>query len=242
MVLSERMDTTNRILDRAEAIYATEGLEGLSLRAITEVGDIDLPSVNNRFSTRMALIEGMLLRFFAPIDTERLNLLRQLETDHGAKIRPTHVMSAVLLPLLRELTHSEPAPQRILFFTRAATDPAPVIRNIMMTEFKMRGDQFDSAFVKSASELSPEEVIWRTRLFCNALPGTISNHNAVNMCITLLAQPGMTTRKVLIHFCTLLERLMSDMAPRTDVPAMVDESLDAWSRMQTVRTLTLVRA
>lgn len=237
------MDTTNKILDTAEAIYATEGLEGLSLRAITEFGDIDLPSINHRFSTRMALIEAMLLRFFSPINTERLNLLMRLEAEHGAKIRPTHVMSAVLLPLLRELMqHSELAPHRILFFTRSATDPAPIVRNIIMSEFKTRGDQFDEAFVKSAPELAPEEVIWRTRLFCNVLPGTISNHSAVNMCISLLAQPGMTTRNVLIHFCTLLERLMSDGLPSVDVPALVDESLDAWSRLQTIQALKLVRA
>ena len=76
-------DTKARILDAAEALFASSGFAGASLRSITADADANLAAVNYHFGSKDDLIQAVFARRLTPLNEERLRLLDQLEADAG---------------------------------------------------------------------------------------------------------------------------------------------------------------
>ncbi len=231
------MGTRNKILDAAEVIYAHDGAEGLTLRLITERAGVNLAAINYHFGTKEALAHEMLLRLLEPLYEERLSLLALLETGAGEDLRPTHVITAILLPLMRELTRAGQASHRVAFYLRLASDPSSMVRQFVSAHFRGTSDRFDDAFVRSASRLPRHEALWRSRLFINAFPGTIGNQNTASMLSELLLRPGITTKDVLIHFGAVLECVTSGSADDAHMESLVDRILERLADTPTLRAL-----
>lgn len=217
-------------------LYATEGIEGLSLRTIAERGAVNLAAVNYYFRTKVALTEAMLERALGPLCDERLALLAQLESECRSSLRPTHVLAAILLPMVRELIQPDiDATHRRQLLFRLTTDQSPVVRNFLIAAFQPRADQFDAAFIRCTPQLAPAEVLLRARLFCNALPGSLNNANTVVICQSLLQRANIDCREILIYFASQLESGLSELFGAIKVPEIVDEVLHVLSGTRTLR-------
>ena len=65
-------DTKTRILDGAEQMFAREGFHNTSLRALTDLAEANLASVNYHFGSKEALLQTVIERRLLP-----LNIIRQ---------------------------------------------------------------------------------------------------------------------------------------------------------------------
>ena len=74
-------DTKERILDAAERLFARQGLEGFSLRAVTAEAGVNLAAVNYHFGSKAALLRSLVRRAFASVNAEQLCLLDALEVE-----------------------------------------------------------------------------------------------------------------------------------------------------------------
>ena len=74
-------DIKDRILNAAERIFAKQGLEAVSLRAVTAEAGVNIAAVNYYFGSKAALLQAMTQRHFAPVNAEQLHGLEILETD-----------------------------------------------------------------------------------------------------------------------------------------------------------------
>ncbi len=70
-----------RILDSAERLFARNGFEATSLRAIIVEARVNLASVHYYYRSKEGLIRAVIERRFAPINQERLRLLEECQTD-----------------------------------------------------------------------------------------------------------------------------------------------------------------
>ena len=245
------------MLDSAEVIYATEGVEGLSLRTIAERANANLAAINYHFRTKSALTEAMLTRALGPLTEESAHLLNLLQTEYGSNLQPVHILAAMLLPIIRELgmpkaslqatpqTSLQPLPQtpphRLQFLQRTTTDQSPFVRQLMSNAFTVHTERFDKAFVQSFPAKSAVDAVLYFRLFCNALPGSLCNHNTFAICRLLVARPGTMPRDILLFFAMMLNRctLMPEAEmPRTDVHTTVDDIMRVLADTDTVSTLT----
>lgn len=75
------IDTKDRILNAAERIFAEQGLEAVSLRAVTTEAGVNIAAVNYYFGSKAALLQAMTQRHFAPVNAEQLHRLEMLETN-----------------------------------------------------------------------------------------------------------------------------------------------------------------
>ncbi len=205
MQLRDPISTRNRILDACEQIYADEGVEGITLRVITEKARVNLAAVNYHFGSKDILAAEILKRRLTPIHEERLSLLKKLEQERGDVLKPTHVLSAILLPIMRLILLPDKPAYSMAFLLRCSSDPSPLMRTAMASEFEAMSEAFDQAFVRSASILGPGDVIWRSRVFFNAFPGTIANQNTLTMLQNMMQKPGTSCADVLIQFGSVLE-------------------------------------
>ena len=55
-------NTQSRVLDAAERLFAEQGFEGASIRAIVDAANVNLAAVHYHFKSKEALLEAVLLR------------------------------------------------------------------------------------------------------------------------------------------------------------------------------------
>ena len=217
---SSALSTRARILACAEQAYAYHGLVDFTLRSLAEAAAVNLAAINYHFRNKQALIEAMLIRVLSPIYQERADLLSHVRRHYGENIQPTHVMAALLLPLLKEIL-IRPETHHISFMRQSASDTDPAVRAVLTRHFSAIGLQFDQAFAHSASEVPKDEAIWRSRVFCNALPGSVNNRSTGELCISLLANPAMSIQDAMVKLGCLAESVLVGYAKKSHVAHVV---------------------
>ena len=76
--------TRESILDTAEALFAQQGHDGTSMRQITGAAGVNLASVNYHFGSKESLVQAVLKRRLAVLNSERMRLLDELEAQPRA--------------------------------------------------------------------------------------------------------------------------------------------------------------
>lgn len=96
------------LLDVAEKILASKGLQALTIRELTQAAGVNLATVNYVFGTKDSLLIGLLQRMLRPMTFERLRRFDALEAAGNPALR--EVVSALVEPLaqMRE-QHGTPA-------------------------------------------------------------------------------------------------------------------------------------
>lgn len=198
--------TRKKVLDAAEQAYASVGVEGLTLRFVTERALVNLASINYHFGTKRALAEEMLVRRLDPLHVDRLALLEAAEHAFGPNLRVAHVVAAVVLPGIDRMLAPASGSHLAAFFSRCAADPAPLIRDAMTAQFLKYGERFDAAFVRCMPDQPEQRTLWRVRLLFNATSGTIMNPNAITLLQSLLAeQPALTLADIVARFAAVID-------------------------------------
>ncbi|MGI4862172.1 MAG: TetR family transcriptional regulator [Janthinobacterium lividum] len=203
--MRDSLSTRKKVLDAAEEAYATIGVEGLTLRLVTERALVNLASINYHFGTKRALAEEMLRRRLDPLHSDRIALLDAAEHAFGDSLRVTHVVAAIVLPGIGRILGSESRQHLAAFFSRCAADPSPLIRHAMTSQFQTYSERFDAAFVRCLRGTPASNVLWRVRLLFNAIPGSVMNPNAITLLQNLMAHPTLTLADIVVQFAAVID-------------------------------------
>src|ERR1700728_3725650 len=95
------MNTKDRILDTAEHLFARDGFDATSLRAITAEAGVNLAAVNYHFQSKEALVQAVIGRRMGPVNAQRLALLDAYEAEAGDDAVPVaKILDAFLRPVV----------------------------------------------------------------------------------------------------------------------------------------------
>lgn len=156
--------TKDRILRAAEKLFAAEGFEKVSLRAITQAAEVNLASVNYHFGSKDALIDAIIENIVEPVNTDRLRRLDELEATHG-KEKPLplrDILVAFLHPLVVAIKESDLSEQ--LFFRlmgRCMSQPDYHVPETAIPKFREVVARFSAAASRTLPQIPPELVLWR---------------------------------------------------------------------------------
>src|ERR1700744_12731 len=102
------MNTKDRILDAAERLFARDGFEATSLRAITTEAEVNLAAVNYHFQSKEALVQAVIGRRMGPVNARRLALLDAYEAQSGRHpVSFDKILEAFLRPVVEMVgTHA----------------------------------------------------------------------------------------------------------------------------------------
>lgn len=93
--------TKSRILDTAEKLFATQGIEKTSMRQITSEAGVNLAAINYHFGNKENLIKTVLRRFIASLDRQREHFLEAAGKQSGSSgVTIRDVVRAFLSPWL----------------------------------------------------------------------------------------------------------------------------------------------
>lgn len=156
--------TRNRLLDAAERLFATQGIQGTSLRMINDAaGAKNVSAAHYHFGSKDGVIEALVTRRMGELAEERLANLAAVEAAAGDRAPDVRaVVEAVLLPFLQTLM----PPRRTYFATflaRAGGDPTVPIERLAPPAFWRMIERFLTLVRRAHPELSEHVVAVRIR-------------------------------------------------------------------------------
>ena len=104
-----REETTTRILDAAERLFARDGLHGVTLRAVAAEAGVDTALVHYYFEDKARLFTSTFGRRAEVVNRMRLESLDRYEAEHGEAMTVRGVLDAFLRPLFLLLNEGDPA-------------------------------------------------------------------------------------------------------------------------------------
>ena len=104
-----REETTGRILDAAERLFARDGLHGVTLKAVAAEAGVDTALVHYYFEDKAKLFTATFGRRAEVVNTMRLNSLDRYEATLGDAMTVRGVLDAFLRPLFELLDQGDPA-------------------------------------------------------------------------------------------------------------------------------------
>lgn len=158
-------NTSERILDAAEEVFAEVGYSGATLRMVAARAGVTQALINYYFGSKYGLYEAVFIRRGRVISDERMKLLEELKQRSDITVQD--VVKAFLAPTIA----MRDAPGGRLFLrlqARLHTEPADI-------SYKLRSGAYDTstrAYVQMLARVCPDltatDVNWRMGLMIGA--------------------------------------------------------------------------
>ena len=152
-------DTRLRILAAAEVLFAKDGYECMSMRAVTRQACVNLAAVNYHFGSKRDLVMEMLRRHIDPINARRLEMLEAVrkESVRRKKLPLRPLVVAFIEPMLK-WTHDAGEMHIFRMVGRCITAPAELDDAIYMEFFSDLVVTFLTALQEALPDV-PEAVL-----------------------------------------------------------------------------------
>lgn len=157
---AEKLSNARAVLDAAEELFCSRGYAGVSMRDIATAANTHLATANYHFGSKAGLFEAVFMRRCAPVNTRRVELLREYRAAGRTSLADT--IEAYISPLF------ERGPE--------GGDPGQVARLIMLfskqllsnpdehSYFQGFYEEVSRAFIGSIDEAVPslrfEDAVW----------------------------------------------------------------------------------
>jgi AcrR family transcriptional regulator len=112
-------DTRERVLNAAERLFGTRGIDAVSVRDITDTAGANVAAVNYHFGSKHGLIVAIVQRRADQLGQRRSELLDELERAGTVELRS--VIEAMVLPTV-ELIEADPGGRFYVSFLAALDD------------------------------------------------------------------------------------------------------------------------
>ncbi len=167
------MTTKDRLLDAAERLFAHNGVEATSLRAITAEAGVNLAAVNYHFQSKEALLHAVIARRLNPVNEKRLAMLSACEASARASALPLEpVLDALLRPVFELL--SGPGKEFTPLIGRIFTESAELTEQVFQKHLAHVAQRFVAAFQRALPDLPLVELLWRLQFVFGVMSHTMS--------------------------------------------------------------------
>ena len=166
------MTTKDRILDAAERLFARQGVEATSLRAITAQAGVNLAAVNYHFQSKESLLHAVIARRLNPVNEKRLAMLDACEEAAGDGPLPLdEVLDALLRPVFEML--SGQAKEFTPIMGRIFTESAELTEQVFQKHLAHVAQRFLPAFQRALPDLPLVELLWRLQFVYGVMSQTM---------------------------------------------------------------------
>lgn len=169
---TQQIDTKQRLLDVAERLFALNGYQGTSLRAITTEAQANLAAVNYHFGSKEALLEAVLQRRLGPLNKAREEHLHQvLQAAETRQVSPRciDVLRAFVEPTLCFREEGPGARHFLLLIGRSVAEADDAVRLSFLRQVKPVFLLFKQSLQLALPQLSETILLARLHFTIGAL-------------------------------------------------------------------------
>jgi AcrR family transcriptional regulator len=177
-----QLDTRVKILDVAEELFADNGYQGTSMRAITARAEVNLAAVNYHFGSKQGLVTEVIERRLVPLNELReqnLIAVREKAAREGCVPEAKAFLLAFIGPTLMLPESTPGAKNFITLISRAMADTDQTAREIFFRNMKPIITLFYNCLAEALPEISPDVLYWRLNFVIGALSHTM---RAIDKC------------------------------------------------------------
>jgi AcrR family transcriptional regulator len=156
----EMLSTKDRIFLMAERLFAEKGLDGTSMRDITEAAGVNLAAVNYHFGSKDGLIAAMFHRYITPINESRLAMLDAAEAAAGNRPPGLEtVLDAFIRPaVLRATEPNKDTDSFMCLMGRCLSEPPAYSQKYIYPLFEKIIERFNAAVGRALPDLPHDEI------------------------------------------------------------------------------------
>jgi AcrR family transcriptional regulator len=165
----EHLTIRTKILDVAETLFAKNGFNATSLRAITSQAGVNVAAVNYYFRSKDQLIVAVLSRAIRPINEQRVQMLEKaFETFHSHTVPLAVILEALIRPCL-EIRFDPKREQVFRLLARSLTEEGNFIGEVLEKEWSPIISRFAEALQARLPEIPLKELFWRIHFIIGAM-------------------------------------------------------------------------
>jgi AcrR family transcriptional regulator len=154
-----KRNTAEAILEAAERLCATHGIEAMTLRDLAAAVGVTLPVIYHHFGSRANLIRALVIHRFSEVGVEYGQLVSMLEAQKSPAVRD--IIRAALQPVNQ---WRKPGREVALqFYALALVSPSPEVRDTL--DIGVRGyHPIVTLLQRALPRLTYEDICWRLYL------------------------------------------------------------------------------
>lgn len=174
----EATDTRTKILTVAEKLYAEQGFEGMSTRALTSAAGVNVASVNYHFGSKKELVMAMFQERIVPMNAERLALLEKARAGSHPEVPSVEaILDALFKPVAsRAQINGQPDLHFLRMVGRAISESEDFWHELFIRNFRELTMTFIEALMEAVPELPLEEIQWRFHFIIGSMLGALVKH------------------------------------------------------------------
>lgn len=218
LIMSNKQNTQQKILDAAQNLFAESGFNGTSLRQITSLAEVNLASVNYHFGSKKELIQAVLQRYLSILMPRLEQEFSGLLHDNNPPTLKT-VLSVFIRPLL-ELNAVKPNGTRIFLqlLGRGYTDVQGHLRWFFQHHYGKTLDKLVQLVQQACPALPASELFWRLHFSLGTIVFTMASNDA-------LAEIALADFNEEVDIEGLIQRLLPYLAAGIAAPVLVSSQL-----------------
>ncbi len=194
--------TRLRILNTAERLFASDGVEAVTLRSIAAAAGTNVAAVNYYFGTKERLFEEMFLRRLIPMNERRLSMLDTcLAEAKGDTPDLRGIISAFVTPPLETSKDGNKSAQAIVVqFLLGRILAMPAVNQKLAQFYDELRQRFVGALRRALPDLTEGELVWRYYWMGGCVMCSLAIDPAVSAGLVTDRQSAETHAETLIRF------------------------------------------
>jgi AcrR family transcriptional regulator len=156
---ADERDTTERLLDTAERLFAEHGFDGVGMRALADGAGVNLGAATYHYGSKEQLYIEAFMRRFRPTNAERMQLLREAETKARGKPLPVEIVVECMVrpPFQTVLKY----PNFPALLARNLFMPPPFMQQVLHRELGPQVEVFLGALARALPKIPPDLILLR---------------------------------------------------------------------------------
>jgi AcrR family transcriptional regulator len=159
---SAARDARARVLEVATELVSLRGLEGVTVREITDACGVNVATVSYYFGSKEGLLKQVMLEVFAPVRSARSDGLARLLDAYAPGPAPVpEIMRALIRPLVEAPRSRDGSRTIIRMMQHLRANQDHTISHFVLRHYDYGAQGFIDALAHAMPGLMRPEIIWR---------------------------------------------------------------------------------
>jgi AcrR family transcriptional regulator len=152
--------TADRILDAAEDLFSKRGFDGVTMREVADLANVDSALAHYYFSTKQGLFDAVLERRAELVFSERMGAFDVYEAASGTKPTVEGAVAAFVLPLLERARNGDDGWKNYFRLIALVNNDASHVAQSIMSYFDPVVHRLIAVVQRALPEAKEEELFW----------------------------------------------------------------------------------
>ena len=150
----------DRILDAAEDLFSKRGFDGVTMREVAELANLDAALAHYYFSTKQGLFDAVLERRAELVFSERMEAFDNYEATVGDNVSVEGAVAAFVLPLLERARKGDAGWKNYFRLIALVNNDASHVALSIMSYFDPLVHRLIAVVKRALPEAREEELFW----------------------------------------------------------------------------------